>query len=87
MNTPCQNHEPTLHVDPDTGVLLDAPPSPIVTERYVETHPFIHRMLADWIIVAGPDSWKVATGNGGEDFVVYEIVREVAGSLHLERMD
>jgi hypothetical protein len=84
MNTPCRNHEPTLLVDPGCGVLLDAPPSPIVTERYVETHPYVHRML-DYVI-AGPDSPKVFAGNGGEDFITYEVVREVAGALHLERL-
>jgi hypothetical protein len=84
MNTPTRNHEPALIVDPGAGILLDVPPNPIVTERYVETHPFIHQ-LADHV-VAGPDSAKVAAGNGGEEFVVYRVVRRVAGSLHLERL-
>jgi hypothetical protein len=85
MNTPTRNHEPSLLVDPGAGVLLDAPPNPIVTERYVQTHPFITTVSG--YVIAGPDAQKVAAGNGGEEFVTYAVVRRVAGALHLQRLD
>lgn len=85
MNTPTKNHEPSLLVDPGAGVLLDVPPNPIVTERYVQSHPFI--VLMDDHVIAGPDAKRVAAGNGGREYVIYRVVRRVAGSLHLERME
>ncbi len=78
-----------LLVDIEEGILLQTPPSPTVSRRYIESHPFIFEFRSpasgDNFIVAGPDARKVAGGSGGTDYALYRIDSEAAGSLRLTR--
>lgn len=72
-----------LLIDLETGTILQSPPEPSVSERYVDSHPFIERTRTH--VIVGPDAQRVASGSGGEDYVLYEIVDQVAGSFRLRR--
>lgn len=94
MNTSLTNNEPKLLVDLETGRVLRGDEAPVVSRRYVDSHPFIELVegsRADTLFV-GPDARrrKLARQRGeGEatlDAWEYEIQAEVAGSLRLQRV-
>lgn len=72
-----------LLIDIEEGALLQTPPECAVSERYVDTHPFIERTRTH--VIVGPDAAKVAGGSGGVDYALYEIVKAEIGMLHLKR--
>lgn len=72
-----------LLIDEGAGVILEAPPEVEVSERYVDSNPFIERTRTH--VIAGPDAKKVASGSGGVDYVLYEIKGRYFGSLQLKR--
>lgn len=72
-----------LLVDLEEGVILQSPPEVTVSERYVESHPFIERTRTH--VIVGPDARKVANGSGGTDYMLYEILGNEVGALRLRR--
>lgn len=72
-----------LLVDIEVGTVLEAPPSPVVSRRWAESHPFVE--LQGEYLIAGPDAARVAGGSGGTDYNLYRIASDVAGVLRLER--
>lgn len=77
------NATDSLLIDIEQGTLLQIPPTPTASRRYLESHPFAE-IVGDYVI-AGPDAQRVAKGSGGEDFVTYKIEGEYAGFLRLSR--
>jgi len=77
----------TLLVDIEEGTVLEAPADPEVSKRWVDTHPFIEHVPSATLgrsepggfIIAGPDAKAVATGSGGLDYVLYQIVGQSSG--------
>jgi hypothetical protein len=72
-----------LLVDFETGIVLQHPPEVTVSERYVNSHPFIR--YTGTHVVVGPDADKVASGAGGQDYMLYEVLGKEIGSLYLRR--
>jgi hypothetical protein len=72
-----------LLIDLETGVVLQSPPNPTVSRRYIESHPFAE--IIPGFVLVGPDAAKVASGAGGQEYLVYRIADEVAGSFRLVR--
>lgn len=72
-----------LLVDIEQGVILQSPPEVTVSERYVESHPFIERTSTH--VIVGPHALRVANGSGGTDYMKYEILGAEIGALHLRR--
>ncbi len=69
-----------LLVDIERGQVLRADDYVIVSERYLETHPFIRR--GGDVVIAGPT---------GDDQILdqthFEVVRDVAGFVHLQKIE
>lgn len=89
MYTSTATGRSALLVDIETGTVLNAPPETTVSERWVDTHPFIERDMTgrtgDDFVIAGPDAKLVAGGCGGVDYVLYHVVRSQIGTLYLVR--
>lgn len=73
----------TLLIDLESGTVLNAPPEVTVSTRYIDSHPFAHATSTH--VVVGPDSEKVSQGAGGEDYILYEILRTEIGNYYLKR--
>jgi len=74
-----------LLVDHDAGTVLNAPPETTVSDRYVDTHPFIARNSTH--VFAGPDANQAASGAVAEDVIRYEIIGNDTGSVYIRRVD
>ena len=71
-----------LLVDIEHGTVLSSPTEDTVSERWVDSHPFIRRDPKR--IYAGPEAAIHAVG--GTDFVTYEIIDKFVGQLYLRRV-
>ena len=74
-----------LIVDIEHGTVLNAPSEATVTERYIDSHPFVHRSATH--VYVGPESEQAAQslGASGADSVLYEIVGREIGNVYLKR--
>ena len=93
MNTSLTNNEPKLLVDLDTGRVLRGDDSPVVSERWLRAHPFIDTADGGRTYFAGPDATRAALASkrgepiGHLDAWQYESTRQVAGAVHLQRVE
>jgi len=88
MNTTL--HHPAdgrLLVADESGRVIFASDQVTVTQRYLDTHPFIHQdSVGRWHV--GPDSELRARGATiASDFITFEVVTEVAGSVTLQKIE
>lgn len=72
-----------LLIDLEVGTILQAPTDPLVSRRYIESHPFAE--ISGKFVIVGPDAAKVAGGSGGTSYALYEIEDEVGGVFRLRR--
>ncbi len=73
----------SLTVDIEFGTVLTAPPEVTVTQRYIDSHPFIFDTGTH--VVAGPDAEKVSQGAGGKEYTLYEVLGREIGNVYLRR--
>lgn len=87
MNTSVHvRQKDALLVDTGAGVVLQAPPTAVVSRAYAEAHKFVCIDLTGSYVLAGPDADSACRlGAGGKDVVIYHVDREVTGFLHLTR--
>lgn len=77
-----------LLVADESGTVIFSSDQVTVTQRYLDTHPFIHRGKTDGRWYVGPDSELRARGAAiASDFIVFEVVTEVAGSVTLQKIE
>lgn len=92
MNTSLTNHEPKLLVDYETGRVLRGDVEPIVSRRWLDSHPFV-AMAHRRTYFVGPEAVRAANAlERGEttrhlDAWRFDVVREVAGAVHLQRVE
>lgn len=90
-----------LELDADTGHIVDAPGSIILSTQYIDSHPFMSRaggltpkLVSEGFgyIAAGPYAYKIGQNDWmgvdvpGEDYVLYRIVGEANGAYMLTRV-
>lgn len=73
----------TLLIDIESGTVLNAPPEVTVSQRYVDSHPFAFDTGTH--VVVGPDSEQVSHGAGGQDYLLYEVLKREIGNVYLKR--
>lgn len=90
MNTSLKNREGQLLVDIENGKILRGDDRPTVSQRWLDSHPFIHRARSDegkTQYLVGPDSELASRGitNGG-DYYVYEVLVDAVAGITLQRV-
>lgn len=88
MNTTL--HHPAdgrLLVADESGTVIFSSDQVTVTQRYLDTHPFIHQGTdGRWYV--GPDSELRARGAAvAADYLTFEVVTSVAGSVTLQKIE
>lgn len=74
-----QSTDGRLLVDIEGGRVLRSDDYVVTSERYLDTHPFIER--TGGVVLAGGQGVSI------EDQVQYDVVRETAGFVHLQKVD
>lgn len=92
MNTSLTNNEPKLLVDIENGRILRGDAEPVVSERWLRSHPFIDTADGGRTYFVGPDATRAAVAASRQESIKhfdawrYDVTREVAGAVHLQRV-